>query len=165
MSEMRYIRTDIYLNYKYFDPCMILMNRKTVNFKIIIHNSWCLCKDSLANLKKLCWGKLRPRNSVSLKCERRQKNIKSKKAVVNSFLKYTSTDSWRELQERFPRHTTESKLAQFKGLAIKKKYSIQQFPLKDTSNYSTLLCVPVQVWKSVHNCTSPISTIRGPHFF
>ena len=47
-------------------------------------------------------------------------NIKKKKYVVAAFLKFTSEEDWESLQKRFPHHATEEKLAQFKGVPLKK---------------------------------------------
>lgn len=47
-------------------------------------------------------------------------NIKRKKALVSAFLEYTGEESWETLQKRFPHHATEEKLAQFKGVPIKR---------------------------------------------
>ena len=47
-------------------------------------------------------------------------NIKKKKIVVSAFLKFTGEEDWESLQKRFPRHATEEKLAQFKGVPLKK---------------------------------------------
>ena len=47
-------------------------------------------------------------------------NIKNKKYVVAAFLKFTGEEDWESLQKRFPHHATEEKLAQFKGVPLKK---------------------------------------------
>ena len=47
-------------------------------------------------------------------------NIKKKKNVVAAFLKFTGEESWESLQNRFPHHATEEKLAQFKSVPLKK---------------------------------------------
>lgn len=47
-------------------------------------------------------------------------NIKKKKYLVAAFLKFTGEEDWESLQKRFPHHTTEEKLAQFKGVPLKK---------------------------------------------
>jgi uncharacterized protein YlxP (DUF503 family) len=43
------------------------------------------------------------------------RNIKSKRAVIKAFLHYVNEESVETLQQRFPLHATEEKLAQFKG--------------------------------------------------
>lgn len=47
-------------------------------------------------------------------------NIKKKKYLVAAFLKFTGEEDWESLQKRFPHHATEEKLAQFKGVPLKK---------------------------------------------
>ena len=47
-------------------------------------------------------------------------NINKKKYVVAAFLKFTGEEDWESLQKRFPHHATEEKLAQFKGVPLKK---------------------------------------------
>ncbi len=61
------------------------------------------------------------RRELSLK-EMRQaaESVKQKKNVVSAFLKYAGEGSWESLQRRFPLHTTEEKLAQFKNVPIKR---------------------------------------------
>ena len=48
-------------------------------------------------------------------------NLKHKLAVVDAFLQFTGEASWEELREKYPHHTTESQIAQFKHLRIKRK--------------------------------------------
>ena len=43
-------------------------------------------------------------------------SIKHKKKIVKAFGKFTGEGSWQELQARFPKHATEVKIAQFKGV-------------------------------------------------
>jgi len=45
-------------------------------------------------------------------------NIKRKKNIIKAFAKFTGEESWETLQERFPRHATEEKIAQFKGVKV-----------------------------------------------
>lgn len=47
-------------------------------------------------------------------------NIKRKKMIASAFLKYTGEENWESLQKRFANHATEEKLAQFKGVPLKK---------------------------------------------
>lgn len=47
-------------------------------------------------------------------------NIKKKKYLVAAFLEFTGEEDWESLQKRFPHHATEEKLAQFKGVPLKK---------------------------------------------
>lgn len=48
-------------------------------------------------------------------------SIKKKKRVAEAFMRYSGSSSWAELQNRFPRHATEEKLAQFTTLKFKGK--------------------------------------------
>ena len=45
-------------------------------------------------------------------------NIKQKRNLIKAFAKFTGEDSWETLQTRFPRHATEEKIAQFKGVKV-----------------------------------------------
>lgn len=45
-------------------------------------------------------------------------NIKQKRNLTKAFAKFTGEDSWETLQARFPKHATEEKIAQFKGVKV-----------------------------------------------
>ena len=47
-------------------------------------------------------------------------SIKKKKKIISAFLKYTGEENWESLQKRFPQHATEEKLAQFKGVPLRR---------------------------------------------
>ena len=49
------------------------------------------------------------------------KNIKAKKRVAESFMRYAWCRTCEELQLRFPKHATEEKLVQFSTLQLKGK--------------------------------------------
>jgi len=57
------------------------------------------------------------RNIITLpKMKTKATEYRAIENIKNAFMKVTRITSWREAQERYPRHTTEEKLGQFLGL-------------------------------------------------
>ncbi|XP_028516386.1 uncharacterized protein LOC114575537, partial [Exaiptasia diaphana] len=85
-------------------------------------------------------------------------SIKNKKKIAEAFMQYSGTQSWEELQRRFPRHATEEKLSQFSKLKIKGKaipmelanFFQRAMEVESQSNTEELLRLNVEGEKGVH---------------